>query len=162
MALLSRKVDYALLILCDLHQRPGGACAREVAARFGLSRPFVANILKRLCRKGFVKSQRGIKGGYALCRPAAEMKLGELMESLESPFHLTECCRLAPESCDLMGLCPVRGAIAEVDRRIRDLLGSVTLAELFCPCPTAPTQFGLEVHLAPRLAAAVGGSSEEG
>jgi Rrf2 family protein len=162
MALLSRKVDYALLILCDLHQRSGAACAREVAARFGLSRPFVANILKRLCRKGFVKSQRGIKGGYVLGRPAADVKLGELMESLESPFYLTECCRLAAGSCDLMGLCPVRGAIAEVDRRIREVLGSVTLAELFCPCSAGETQFGLEVHLAPRLAAAVAGSPEEG
>jgi Rrf2 family protein len=162
MALLSRKVDYALLILCDLHQRSGAACAREVADRFGLSRPFVANILKRLCRKGFVKSQRGVKGGYVLGRPAAEVKLGELMESLESPFHLTECCQLAPESCELMGLCPVRGAIAEVDRRIRDLLGSVTLAELFCPRPAAQTEFGLEVHLVPRLVAAAACSPEEG
>jgi Rrf2 family protein len=150
------------LILCDLHQRSGAACAREVAQRFGLSRPFVANILKRLCRKGFVKSQRGIKGGYVLGRPAAQMKLGELMESLESPFHLTECCQLAPESCELMGLCPVRGAIAELDRRIRDVLGAVTLAELFCPPATGETQFGMEVHLAPRLAAAVAGACEKG
>ena len=28
------------------------------------------------------------------------------------------------------GVCPVRGAIAEVDRRIRDMLASVTLADL--------------------------------
>ena len=54
MALLNRKVDYALLILCDLYQQSTGACARQVADHFGLSRPFVANILKRLCRKGFV------------------------------------------------------------------------------------------------------------
>jgi Rrf2 family protein len=158
MALLNRKVDYALLILCELHQRSGGASAREVAGRFRLSRPFVANILKRLCRMGLVKSHRGLKGGYVLGRPAAEVGLGELMEALETPFELTECCGHAPESCDLMGLCPVRGAILELDRRVRTLLDSVTLADLFRARPPgeSPTQFGIEVHLAPRLASFAG------
>src|SRR5262249_10900897 len=45
MTLMSRKVDYALLILCHLHRLPAGACAREIATRFRLSRAFVANIL---------------------------------------------------------------------------------------------------------------------
>ena len=46
MALLNRKIDYALLILCYLHHKADGGCAREIAGHFGLSRPFVANILK--------------------------------------------------------------------------------------------------------------------
>jgi Rrf2 family protein len=147
MALLNRKVDYALLILCHLHERTAGASAREVAARFGLSQPFVANILKRLCCRGFVTSQRGIKGGYLLARPAQAVRLVEVMEALDTPFRLAECCGHAPEPlCGVMHLCPVRGAIAEVDRRLREVLGNVTLAELFVPCPAAgQTQFGLEV-----------------
>src|SRR6516164_7849590 len=66
MALLNRKVDYSLLILSYLHEHPAGGCARVLAERFDLSRAFVANILKRLCRKGLVGSTRGIKGGYVL------------------------------------------------------------------------------------------------
>ena len=59
-SLLKRKVDYSLLILYYLSQRTAGGCAREIAGRFGLSRGFVANILKELCRKGFVASHRGV------------------------------------------------------------------------------------------------------
>ena len=61
--------------------------AREIAARFELSRAFVANILKLLCGKGFVTSHRGVKGGYVLERPADEVTLAELMDALDDSFE---------------------------------------------------------------------------
>src|SRR4051812_27390840 len=103
MPLLSRKVDYALLILSHLNQRhPDGASAREVAAQFGLSRPFVANILKLLCHNGFVASHRGVKGGYALARPPEQIRLAELMEGLDDTFRLATCTQPhEAEACNL-------------------------------------------------------------
>lgn len=132
MPLLSRKVDYALLIVSYLHHRPEGGSAREIAARFELSRPFVANILKLLCHKGFVVSHRGVKGGYALSRPAAETPLLDLMDALDDPFSLAECNNTATSAfCDHAHLCPVRSGVREVHRRLREVLGTVMLADLF-------------------------------
>src|SRR5208283_5329049 len=132
MPLMSRKVDYARLILSHLYSKPGGACAREVADRFQLSRAFVANILKELCHKGFVASHRGVKGGYIVQRPVAQVSLAELLDALDDPFHLAECTRLPPDcGCNVATICPVREPIAEVHRRIRDLLVNVKLAEVF-------------------------------
>ncbi len=152
MPLLSRKVDYALLALSYLHHQPEGGCARVIAARFALSRAFAANVLKVLCRKGFVRSQRGMRGGYVLARPAGDTCLCELLEALDEPFHLAECNRsLAPNevgACSFVSVCPVRGAIAEVDRRIREVLRTVTLADLFRSGGAGgagTTQFGLAV-----------------
>jgi len=129
---MSRKVDYAILILARLHQRQTGACAREIADHFGLSRPFVANILKELCQHGFVASHRGIKGGYSLQVSAEQINLCELMETLDGPFHLSECTREEPVDacCCFAAVCPVREPITEVHGRIRELLRGVTLAEL--------------------------------
>ena len=90
MTLLSRKADYALLILSYLHTQAGGT-ARAIAEQFGLSRPFVANILKELCQKGFVASHRGVKGGYVLARPAETITLAELLETIDEGFRLTVC-----------------------------------------------------------------------
>jgi Rrf2 family protein len=146
MALMSRKVDYALLILSHLYHHPEGAPAREIAARFGLSRPFVANILKLLCHNGFVASHRGVKGGYLLHRPADQVRLSDLMEALDDSFRLAECNRTTPEDiCTLTAICPLKHAIAEVHQRLRDVLRTVTLAELFRPCGTEgqPTTLGL-------------------
>jgi Rrf2 family transcriptional regulator, cysteine metabolism repressor len=139
MSLMSRKVDYALLILAYLDQHPEGGCAREIADAYGLNKGFAANILKELCRKGFVVSHRGVKGGYALHRPADEVNLAELMDALEEAFHLAECSQSpASEHCSLTAVCPVKGAIAEVHARIRDVLRGVTLAEVFRPRGTPP------------------------
>jgi Rrf2 family protein len=144
---MSRKVDYALLILAFLDQNREGGCAREIADRYGLSPGFAANILKELCRKGFVASHRGKKGGYALRRPAEEVSLAELMEALDEGFHLAECTQpSAGEHCSLTAVCPVKGAIAEVHARIRDVLRGVTLAEVFRPRGAhVPTLLGLNL-----------------
>jgi DNA-binding IscR family transcriptional regulator len=160
MPLLSRKVDYALLILSYLHHRPEGGCAREIAARFSLSRAFVANILKVLCRQHFVASRRGMKGGYVLGRPAEAMCLDELLRALSprpvppggvGPRAAGRGAGAfgAEETCRLMDVCPVRSALAEVHQRIRGVLRGVTLADLFQPTSSPPgtTQFGLEVSV---------------
>jgi Rrf2 family protein len=133
MALMSRKVDYALLILSYLDQHPEGGCARAIAARFNLSRGFVANILKQLCHRGFVAGRRGVKGGYLLRRSMAETSLSDLMEALDNPVSLAEC---NGGVCPLASFCPVRGPVAEVHRRICEVLRSVTLAELLRPGTT--------------------------
>ena len=148
MSLMSRKVDYALLILSHLDRKREGGCAREIADRFGLSKGFVANILKLLCSKGFVASHRGVKGGYVLHRPAEEVTLAELMEALDGGFTLAECNRASTEPCVVEALCPLKGAIAEVHRRIRSVLRDVTLAQVFRPAP-GQEQHGLELGLPP-------------
>mgnify|MGYP005863995987 CR=1 FL=1 len=133
MTLLSRKADYALLILSYLHRHPDGCNAREVAERFGLSRPFVANILKELCHKGYVRSHRGVKGGYALHPNAGTARLATLLEDIDEGFRLTLCNREASPSdcCSLEHICPVKASLAEIHQRIMEVLRGVTLYEIF-------------------------------
>jgi Rrf2 family protein len=142
MTLLTRKVDYAILVLSYLHGHSEGACAREIAARIGLSRAFVANILKELCAKGYVSSYRGVKGGYVLLRPLDRVTLSEFIDALENhPVQFAACTQPDPEDgCSLIGTCPVRLPIAEIHHRIRAVLDGVTLAELFRMKPTSEAE----------------------
>ncbi|QJX00062.1 RrF2 family transcriptional regulator [Frigoriglobus tundricola] len=138
MTLLSRKADYALLILSYLHQNKTGGTARAIAEQFGLSRPFVANILKELCQNGFITSHRGVKGGYALARDAATITLAELLEAVEEGFRLTVCnnahaAAATADACSHAGTCTVKGPMAEVHQRLMGVLHGVTLLELFDP-----------------------------
>src|SRR3954454_1849204 len=125
MTLLSRKADYALLILSYLHHKAGSGNAREIAEQFGLSRAFVANILKELCQKGFVASHRGVKGGYVLTCDVATVTLAELLETVEEGFRLAVCNpahHAGPDACTLESVCTVKGPMAEVHRRLLDVL----------------------------------------
>lgn len=138
MTLLSRKADYALLILQYLHTHPNGN-ARVVAETFGLSRPFVANILKELGAKGFVTSTRGVKGGYTLARASATITLAELLEAVEEGFKLTVCNDHSPAgACDVEHVCPVKRPMTEIHARLMDVLRAVTLADVFAPAPAVP------------------------
>lgn len=136
MTLLSRKADYALLILSHLHQTTGSGNARTIAERFGLSRPFVANILKELCHKGFVTSHRGVKGGYALHPSASSTTLASLLDAIDERFRLTVCSdhgHGASEPCAVADGCPVKNPLADIHRRIIGVLDGVTLGDLFGP-----------------------------
>ena len=148
MAFLSRKVDYGLLIMSVLHRRGTGASAREIAEAYDLSRPFVANILKRLCAMGLVQSHRGVRGGYVLGRPADQINMSQLMDALEDPFHLTECTTENSAPCSLSLICPVKRAIGKVHRKIGDILGHTTLQELFeeTPGDEGAIQIGFVPH----------------
>lgn len=147
MVLFSRKVDYALLILSYLHHRPEGSSARAIAERFGLKPAFAANVLKLLCRRGVVRGQRGIHGGYVLARPAETLLLDDLLTLIGEPFSLVECNRQdADDACGVQPGCPVRGALAELNRRIRAQLAAVSIADLVasggkgdCPAPARGT-----------------------
>jgi Rrf2 family protein len=154
--LLSRKADYALLILSYLYQHKTGGNARAIADQFGLSQAFVANILKILCQAKFVTSHRGVKGGYALARDAGTISLAELLEAMEEGFRLTVCNHTVGEGtetttggCTHATACTVKGQLAEVHQRLMGVLRGVTLAELFDP-KARPSA----LHSLPVLAAA--------
>ena len=153
MALLNRKVDYAILVLWYLHRNPDGGSAREIAERFSLSRAFVANILKELCGKGFVTSHRGAQGGYVLQRPADAINLADFIEAMDDSFRLANCNQLMPDDgCALFAACPVKGPIGAIHARIRDVLRNVTLAELFRSAPPPRDEPGELVSLPIRAA----------
>jgi Rrf2 family transcriptional regulator, cysteine metabolism repressor len=140
--LLSKKTDYALLILSHLSDRPAGGSAREIADRFGLSKAFLANILKELCQKGFLTSQRGVKGGYALERSADRITLAELIEALEDGWKFTTCAGeedADEHACTVHNLCPIRGPLNEIHRALIGALKNVTLADVFRPTASATT-----------------------
>lgn len=140
--LLSRKTDYALLILSHLSERPTGGSAREIADRFGLSKAFLANILKELCQKGFVVSHRGVKGGYALQRAANQITVAEVLTSLEDGLKLTTCSGQEEHDehdCTVHNMCPIREPLNEIHRAIFGVLRNVSLADIFRPVANSTT-----------------------
>lgn len=135
MILISRKVDYAILALCHLGRLDDntGASARELADAYGLSRAFVANILKTLCQHGFVESHRGVYGGYRLAQSVDAISLSSIITALDGPFQLVSCAsdeESGTHGCTLAESCPISGPLQEVHDRLLATLASVTVGEL--------------------------------
>jgi Rrf2 family protein len=86
---LSKKCEYALLILIDLAKHFGDgdvSSAMRIAADNGIPKKFLDQIMGLLKKNGYVKSVRGSAGGYALGRAPAEINLAEVIRLVDGPI----------------------------------------------------------------------------
>lgn len=139
---LSKKIDYGLILLSWMCAHPSPASAREIAARYDLPQPMVANILKALAAAGVLVSTRGVQGGYELARTPREISLAEVVEALEGPFSLVDCVADV-DSCKFTSVCPTHDPIQVVHRKFQNFMGRLTLAEIV-GMPQEPLEFGLK------------------
>lgn len=130
----SRKVDYGLILLSKLRDEPTGASAREIAERYQLPQPMVANILKALTGARILTSTRGAQGGYELARAPERITLAEVVEALEGPLSLVECNN-ADSTCRLADLCPTHDPLQTVQRRFEEFMAALTLDQIIGKAP---------------------------
>jgi Rrf2 family transcriptional regulator, cysteine metabolism repressor len=85
---ITTKSPYALSALVELHrlQAAGPVPIAELARRREIPVQFLEQLFASLRRAGILRSQRGVKGGYTLARPASEVTVLELVEVLDGPL----------------------------------------------------------------------------
>lgn len=122
---LTSFTDYGLRVLIRLAGQPGATLTtRDIAEEFAISRHHLTKVVQELAAAGLVRTSRGVGGGIALARPAAQIRLGAVVRHLEAPQALVECfrpdggaCRLLPHCLLKSRLAAARDAfIAELDR----------------------------------------------
>jgi Rrf2 family cysteine metabolism transcriptional repressor len=81
---ITAKSAAAVRALAELARRGTGPVPiGEVAARRDISVQFLETLFVALRRGGILQSQRGVKGGYSLARPAETVTVLEVVELLE-------------------------------------------------------------------------------
>ena len=126
---LSKKTDYAIILLTHLGEVGDHVSAQKVAAHYQLPYPMVANILKQLVSSGLIESTRGQRGGYVLARPADEIKLSEIIEVIDSPFSLVECVH-NDDLCKIYQCCPTQRPLIALHNKIQQFFEETTLAAI--------------------------------
>ena len=146
---MSRLTDYGIVLLTELAARGEQSNARELSEETGLPGPAVSKLLKVLTREGFLQSQRGTKGGYALARPPEEISVAAVIDALEGPIALTECSA-HPGVCERESQCQTRAPWQRINRAVRDTLEQVRISELVGPTWSANLGDGpfetLQIH----------------
>lgn len=131
MVRLSNLADYAVVVMCQMAMstdvRPSAA---NIAAATSIPLPTVAKLMGTLSRAGLLMSYRGIGGGFALSRSAAEITVADIVETVDGPIALTHCTDPAPGNCVREGICTVKPHWQIINRTIRDALSTVSLADL--------------------------------
>lgn len=126
---LSKKSDYALIVLSHLCSAANPVSAHEVSGIYHLPHPMVANILKQLSGAGFIESRRGQHGGYILAKLPSAITLADIVRSMDSQFNFVECA-VQDNDCKVEGCCPTRDPLLALHNRIEEFLESLTLEEI--------------------------------
>ena len=128
---LSTKAQYAVRAMVSLHLLHEGnpVNLREIARREDLSLPYLEQLFVMLRRNEIVRSIRGPGGGYVPARPAAEIRIDEIIDSVEETL-VPVACMEKDRKCICSDQCVTRSVWQGLGERIREFLGSITLEEL--------------------------------
>ena len=128
---LSKKADYALLAMRHLAAQADrdAVSAREVAEAYDIPAELLAKVLQQLVRAGLLGSHHGIRGGYALARPAKEMTVADVIQAIDGPLNVTACSE-TDHSCDQYSKCNIRDPLWKIKDRIVAALAATSVAEL--------------------------------
>ncbi len=138
-------------VICTLHlaQRAsaGPVTGREIAAKERLPADYVEQILLRLRRADVVTSTRGAKGGYMLSRPASAITMRDVIHASELETFDLHCIShpVEEDRCSSSHNCSIRPVWIMLQRKIDDVLDSVTLADLLHDEPTVRARVGLPI-----------------
>jgi len=128
---LTSAADYAVRAMIHLACLPEGdfVLRTDIAEAQRIPTSFMAKILRSLVRGGLLRSSRGVNGGFALSRPAAEVNMLDIVEAIEGPLALTDCTPNG-RGCSWYHECPASLVWCRLQDTMRELLRGVTLEDL--------------------------------
>jgi len=128
---LSTRSRYGTRALVELgsHSGDGPVRLEALAETEGIAVRYLAAIVRDLMRAGLVRSVRGAHGGYLLARDPAQVRLVDVVRSLEGSLEPVPCLN-DPGFCDKCEECVAREVWGKVGDAIVDALGSITLQDL--------------------------------
>src|SRR5215216_4542097 len=147
---LSKKADYALLAIGHLAAHADrNASTRELAEGYDIPAELLAKVLQKLVRARLLISIQGIRGGYALGRPAATISVADVIQAVDGPLTVTACSE-ADHSCDQYSKCNIRDPLWRIKDRILATLAATSVAELATemPAPLSPSESERQILLA--------------
>ncbi len=129
---ISTKGRYALRMMIDLaeHQGEGFVALKDIAARQGISKKYLEQIIPILNRSDFLQANRGAQGGYRLAKAPKAYTVKDILELTEGSLAPVACLDTMPVGCERSKNCvtlPLWKGLAEV---INNYLDSVTLQDL--------------------------------
>ena len=128
---MSTKAQYAVRALVSLNLTSDGApvSIKDISRRENISLNYLEQLFVKMRRGEIVKSVRGPGGGYLLARPAAEIRVDEIIDTVEETLVPVSCME-ADGSCKCTSECATQSVWLGLGNQIRSFLASMTLEDL--------------------------------
>lgn len=128
---LTSFTDYTLRVLLHLAGNDGTQFTiQEMADLHRISKNHLMKVVCALGQAGFVETVRGRKGGFRLGRPAAGIRIGEVVRMAEADFNMAECFGSGGGNCAMGPDCGLKHVLARATAAYLEELDRHTLASL--------------------------------
>ena len=127
---LTTKGRYAATAMMDLaiHSGESAVTLHDIAEHQGLSLPYLEQLFARLRKDGLVTATRGPGGGYRLARPATEISIAEVIESVGEKVDITRCH--GEHNCQDGNPCLTHALWELLSEQLSDCLRGISLADV--------------------------------
>ncbi len=128
---LSTRVRYAARAMIELavNYKKDPIQLHEIACKQDISVKYLEQIMAPLRARGYVRTQKGSRGGYHMAISPDKLTLFDIVECVEGSLAPVSCLD-NEDSCERSGLCVTRRIWANVQDSMAKELKAVTLAEL--------------------------------
>ena len=128
---LSTKGRYAVRAMLDLALQNGNnpTLVKDISRRQGISDLYLEQLLTRLQTSGLIRSIRGPKGGSLLTKAPAEIKLCDILQTVEGSLAPVECVENGT-LCERADTCITRKVWLKMKQAMDEVLESTTLQDL--------------------------------
>lgn len=129
---LNIETDYAVRTVLYLTGKEGYEPSGRIARAMVIDKDVMKKILKRLQEAGIVISKSGSDGGYALSRPAENISLLSVIETMEGTIKINRCLE-HDGYCNrkMSGSCSVHRFYASVQSMLEQAFGNTTIQDLY-------------------------------
>ncbi len=128
MSMISQTAEYALRAMVHLADQGEACTTAQIAKATQIPSGYLAKVLRNLARASLVQSQRGLHGGFALERAAAEISLLDVVNAVDPVKRILTCPLNLP--CHGPQLCPLHQRLDDAICQVEDSFRSTNLAEL--------------------------------
>ncbi|NCO51081.1 MAG: Rrf2 family transcriptional regulator [Deltaproteobacteria bacterium] len=128
---LSTKAQYAVraMVSLTLHGGDTPVSMKSLAQWEDISLTYLEQLFVKLRRGQIVRSVRGPGGGYVLARPAGEIRIDQIIDTVEEALSPLSCMDDAG-SCQCKTRCITHDIWQGLGEQIRTFLASKTLEDL--------------------------------
>lgn len=111
-----------------VHDQSGPISLADISDRQGISLSYLEQLFAKLRRRDLVESVRGPGGGYRLSRPADEIFVAQIVDSVDENVDATKCNGRA--DCQGGEKCLTHELWSDLSDQIHQFLNGIDLASL--------------------------------
>lgn len=131
---ISAKGEYAAKAVLYLSLKyPSVVTIHDISQRHRIPTKYLEHILLALKKAGVLESRRGVRGGYMLARPPAEISIGEVLRTVDGKFSQSSCIEVDLHSkytCPESDSCGLKQVWQEVQGAVEKILFETSFDDL--------------------------------